>query len=44
MAAGVPLTDRPQDYVRGLLSDAGMKDIRLALFPGGVLIHVTSRH
>lgn len=28
-----PLTDRPQDYVRGLLSDAGMKDIRLALFP-----------
>ncbi|WP_347113287.1 hypothetical protein AAHB66_13600 [Leclercia sp. S52] len=28
-----PLTDRPQDQVRGLLSDAGMKDVRLALLP-----------
>lgn len=28
-----PLTDRPQDQVRSLLADAGMKDVRLALLP-----------
>jgi len=28
-----PLTDRPQDHVRKILSDAGMKDVRLALLP-----------
>ena len=29
----IPLTDRPQDHVRKILSDAGMKDVRLALLP-----------